>query len=114
MSIASIIQDQVGNKAFTMMGARDLIDTGTSTDALGGLRWRVGRNAKRVQWVQVTLKADDTYTVTFTRMKRAPSYEVVTLAEHDGIYFDMLHGIIESETGMYLTLCRDDRGSYAA
>ena len=108
MSTASIIRDQVGNMAFTMMVARDLIDTGT------GLRWRVGRNAKRVQWIQVTLKADDTYTVTFIRMKRAPSYEVVTLAEHDGVYFDMLHGIIEAETGMYLTLCRDDRGSYAA
>ena len=98
MHVANTIRDQIGHRALTMMGARNL--TG-DTDRL---IWKVGRNAKRVTAVVVILDPSDTYTVEFWHQKRMPSGEMVKLASHSGVYFDMLHAIIEKETGFYLSL----------
>jgi len=98
MSIATIIRDQIGGRAFYMMGARNLVDTGQ------GLRWQVDRNAKRITHVHVTLDPSDTYTVEFIRVGRAPKRRVETLASHSDIYCDQLHSVIEAETGMALSL----------
>ncbi len=94
MSIALTIRDQITPKSFFMMGAKHLTDTGK------GLRWKLGRNAKTVSYVHVELDPDDTYTVTFTRVR---SMKVKVLSEHAGIYVDMLRELIERETGLCLT-----------
>jgi hypothetical protein len=99
LTVAKTIAAQIGAPAFAMMGARDLVGD------VDRLTWKIGRNAKRVKAVQVILDtATDTYTVRFLHQKRAPSFEVVELARHSGVYVDMLHEIIESETGLYLSL----------
>ena len=95
--IASTIIDQLPRMAFTMMGAKDLVDMGN------GLRWRVGRNAKRVTHVQVTLNASDTYDVaTYRSTKRGLDY--VLMADVRGVYVDALRATIENATGLYLSL----------
>jgi len=92
---ARIIHRQIGHRAFAMMGARDILDCGET------LQWKVGRNAKKITCVRVTLAPTDTYTVEFFRghglkMKKAAQFE--------GIYVDSLHALIESNTGLFLSL----------
>ena len=98
MRTANIIREQIGHKALYMMGAKNLV--GDSRQ----LTWKVGRNSKRVRWVQVILDPSDTYTVRFLGGGRAPSFEVIERASHSMVYFDQLHAIIEKETGFYLSL----------
>lgn len=98
LRVAETIRAQIGRGAFVMMGAKNLI---------GGddyLSWKVGRNAKRVTHVTVTLKLTDLYTVEFLRcsLKAKNPREVLEVSE--GIYWDQLHAAIEAGTGMYLSL----------
>lgn len=100
---ATIIRDQLGNRALFMLGAKDLF----SEDEGRTFRFKVGRNAKGVNLVQITLADDDTYTVRFSSVRRAKGSYVPTvkvLAECDGIYVDMLHAVIEEHTGMVTTM----------
>jgi hypothetical protein len=96
-NIASTIIDQLPRAAFTMMGAKDLVDMGN------GLRWRVGRNAKRVTHVQVTLNASDTYDVATYRITKH-GLNVELLDDVRGVYVDALRRVIESRTGLYLAM----------
>lgn len=92
------IRNQIGHPAFVMMGAKNLI---------GGddyLTFKIGRNAKRVTHIRVTLDPTDTYKVEFIKVGRAPNFTTKTLAEFDGVYADMLHKMIEDNTGLYLSL----------
>lgn len=68
--------------------------------------FRVGRNAKKVNMVQVTLDMDDTYTVEFMWITVAKSLQATKNVkwEISGVYFDMLPGIFEQGTGMYLSI----------
>lgn len=95
---ARTIAQQIGGRALFMMGARNLTDTGR------GLAFKIMRNARRVTHVAVYLEPTDTYEVRFLRQKRAPNFGVEVMAEFDGVYFDQLRGLIESETGLALSL----------
>lgn len=98
MTVAQTIAEQIGNRAFVMMGAKNI---------LGGddhLQFKIGQNGKGVTHVTVTLASDDTYTVKFTRVGRAPSYKITDLAEVSGVYVDSLKKTIEANTGLYLSL----------
>lgn len=95
MSIATTIRDQIGSRAFVMMGAKGL--TGDSRS----LQFKIGSNAKRVTNVHIELAADDTYTVSFWNIR---GYSMKLLKQVEGVYCDQLRGIIESETGLYLSL----------
>jgi hypothetical protein len=93
--VAKTIASQIGNRAFMMIGAKNLV---------GGdnyLRFRIGRNAKSVNIVTVTLTPADTYDVEYGSL-RGTSYKVK--ASEAGIYADMLHASIERNTGMYTSL----------
>ena len=81
-----------------MMGAKNLLG---SEDAL---QFKIGRNAKRVTHIRVTLDATDTYTVEFIRVGRAPMFKTTPVADFSGVYADQLHAIIEANTGLYLSL----------
>lgn len=105
-TVANIIVQQIGNRAFAMMGAKNL---------LGGddrLQFKIGKNAKGVTHITVILDASDTYTVKFDKVTKyrmnARTGEMVggakTLAELDGVYVDSLKAVIESNTGLYLSL----------
>ena len=96
MKVGQIIADQIGNRAFAMMGAKNLMLTEN------GLQWKVGRNAKGVTHITVTLHPSDTYIVKFQKVTR--KCNVTDIATLEGVYADMLHTAIEQNTGMYLSL----------
>lgn len=99
MSIANEIAKQIGNKAFTMMGASNLVDTGE------GLQFKIGRNPKSITHVTIKLEeASDTYKVEFIRLGRAPSYKITTFGEFEDVHAGQLRELIEQNTGLYLSL----------
>lgn len=93
--MANTIAAQIGKRAFFMMGARDLLGSANA------LAFKIGRNAKSVSHVTITLQPDDTYTVVFHRVRGA---SVKVVSEQDDVYADCLHRVIESGTGLYLSL----------
>jgi hypothetical protein len=106
MTAANVIADQIGNRAFVMMGAKNL---------LGGenhLQFKIGSNSKKVTHVTVTLTSDDLYTVRFDRVTKIGFSEktgkttggVKVLAEVEAVSVDQLRATIEHHTGLYLSL----------
>ncbi len=96
-AIAQEIANQIGHKAFVMMGTKN--DRWCDGNALiftvrGSRKWKK---------VRVTLAVDDTYTVEFFKISGAPDHKV-TSQRFDGIYCDGLKSLIEEETGVLLSL----------
>ena len=97
--VAITIAQQIGNMAFRMIGGRDFMSTETS------LTFKIGRNAKSVSHLRVTLEPSDTYKVEAIRVRKiqgTPTSKVVEM--RDDVYVDALHATIESLTGMYTRL----------
>lgn len=95
MRVANEIRRQLGQKALVMMGAKNLA---------GGdnyLSFRIGRNSKGVNYIKITLNPKDLYDIEFGSI-RGTNYKVKYKATD--IYADMMHEIIEKNTGMYLSL----------
>lgn len=93
-STADIIHDQLGHKALCMLGAKNLMNVGN------GLSLRI-RGSKAANYIKITLNAMDTYDMEFGKI-RGLNCKVV--ATHTGIYCDMMHKLIETETGLYTSL----------
>ena len=98
MTVANTITQQIGNRALTMLGAKDLMGDKDS------LTFRIGRNAQGVTHIKVRLDPSDTYTMQFLRKGRAPRYEHKVVSEVDDVYAEDLRRIIELKTGMYTRL----------
>lgn len=95
-TVAQTIASQIGNRAFAMMGAKNIGASGNS------LMWKIGANAKKITHITVELMSDDTYTVTFHKISKGGAKwdkHAVPM-----VYADNLHRVIESETGLYLSL----------
>jgi len=93
--IARTILAQLGGKMMiAMTGAYNLIDHGNA------LSFRI-RGSRKVISVRITLNPLDLYDIEFANI-RGVDYKVVGAAE--GVYADMLRRIIETETGLYLSL----------
>lgn len=92
LEVANTIRSQIGNRALFFLGAKNLMGTADS------LAFRVGRNAKGVNYVVVKLMPSDTYHVEF-RSVRGTSNKLKS--EVTDVYVDSLHCTIESGTGMY-------------
>ena len=99
-AIAREIQRQIGNKAFTMMGASNYA-WGEDDSGNEYLTFKIGRNSKGINWIRITLYAMDTYDIVFSRVRDG---KITIVKEVNGIYFDQLHEIIEKTTGLYLSL----------
>jgi len=81
-----------------MLGAKDLM--GSSSEQF--LQFKIGRNAKSVTHIRVTLTPADTYTVTAYRVRRSKGVlESKELDSREDVYVDSLHSVIEALTGMY-------------
>ncbi len=96
-NLASTIQQQIGSKAFYMLGAYNLIDHGNA------LSFRI-RGSRKANYVKITLTADDLYDVEFQKIGRAPLFACAVVSETAGAYVDMLHDLIEAATGPYTSL----------
>ena len=94
--VAITILNQLGGmrKVVAMTGARNFITS------LKGLRFRFPQPSRGPNEVEIRLDPTDTYTVTFNRIVGA---KVVEVSKHTDIYNDMLKGLFERETGLYLS-----------
>jgi hypothetical protein len=92
--VAETIRSQIGHKALYMLGAKNMAGDEKS------LSFRIS-GSSRVNYIKVTLNSLDLYDITFGKIW-GNSYKVIS--EKNGIYNDMLHSIIESETGLYTSL----------
>ena len=90
--IASTIIAQLGRGTLAMLGAFNLVDMGN------GLGLKI-KGSRRVNYIGVTLAADDTYTLTFKKLTKR-GLDVADVADLDGVYADSLHRVIEAETGL--------------
>lgn len=95
MTIAETIRSQVGRTALFMLGTKSLLASENS------LTIAIGRNAKSVSKIRITLDPSDTYTVEFLRIRKL---ECKTLSSFSDVYAESLHEIISANTGLYLSL----------
>lgn len=86
---------QLGRKTLFMLGAKDFTAGGELH-----LNFRI-RGRSPVNLIQINLDPSDTYTVRFSRVR---GLKVTKVAEHDDIYADQLHGLIERVTGLATTM----------
>lgn len=102
LDIANTITDQIGNLAFRMMGAKNLVAIES------GLVFKLGKGAKHPKAGQVTHleivldAASDTYTVRAIRVNMRANVLRNVLEEVEGVYVESLHAWIEKATGFYL------------
>jgi len=105
--IAQEILAQLGGGRFkAMTGAKDFVAIEN------GLQMKIGRGAKKsISIVRIVLNDRDTYDVEFGKVSRKkdkqlgisiPTY--VKVAEHDGLYFDMLQDTFTEVTGFDTSL----------
>ena len=94
LTVANIIAQQIGGKAFYMLGTRYKVGDEKS------LRFDI-RGCSKISHIRITLDPSDTYTVEFMKVRKMSCKNVEIL--HD-IYADQLHEIIERKTGLYLSL----------
>jgi hypothetical protein len=97
--VAATLAQQIGRPAFVMIGARDILGRED------GLSFRVGRNAKSVTHLRITLDPSDTYTVEALRIRRVQGVLTPKVVEtRELVYADSLHQTIEALTGLYTKL----------
>lgn len=94
---AATILRQLGNRCLVMIGAKAILDCGDA------VQFKVGRNAKGVTHVRITLDPSDTYTVKFDRVTRR-GMNVTPKGEVSFVYADQLRTAIETHTGLYTSL----------
>jgi len=90
MSIAKTIRDQIGGKTLFMLGAKNLIAHENA------LSFRI-RGSKAVNYIKITLNGSDLYDMEFGKVWGA---KYTVKATHNDIFNDMMHGLIEKETGL--------------
>ena len=95
-NVAQTILSQLGGGRFiAMAGAKDLLAD------VNGLSCKIGRNARKVNYLTVVLDGDDTYTVTSYHYGK---YELNQLDAASNVYADQLQREVERQTGLYLSL----------
>lgn len=93
--VAKTIVAQLGNRALFMLGAQHLLAIES------GLQFAV-RGSKLANRIVIKLDAGtDTYTVQFWKVRGASCKQV---SEYEMVYVDSLHRLIESETGLRVSL----------
>ena len=96
LEVANEIRRQLGRESLFLLGASLLV--GDSRSLMFSFK-----GSRKMNKIRITLTAGDDYTIEF--FKFSPSKltcDVVTTRE--GIFADMLHDVIESTTGVYVSL----------
>ena len=96
IEIPQTIAQQIGERAFRMIGASDFIGF------RDGLQFEVGSNPERVTHIQILLTPLDTYEFRALRLRDEGDTDVLT--EHSNVYCDMLCDMIEAATGLVTTM----------
>lgn len=95
--VANEIANQIGNRAFAMMGAKNLV--GGADSLLFAIK-----GSRKWNKIRVTLDPSDTYTVEFFKLGGAPMFDVKDQKSVSFVYNDQLRAVIEGETGLLLSL----------
>ena len=108
MSVASVILQQLGgNKFIVMTGSKNFLSDGNT------LRMSLAKNSSKANRLEVTLEADDTYTMRFYKYtagklnKKTLSWtedKTTEVCVENGVYCDMLQPIFTGVTGLYTHL----------
>ncbi len=93
-TVAKTIAQQIGHRAFFMMGTKNRLadDRSLSFDIKG---------CKRFNYIKITLDPTDTYIVEFIKTRK---HQIQTTVKFDMVYFDELHDLITTQTGLALSL----------
>lgn len=94
MTVANTIAKQIGNAALAMLGAKNLVGDSDS------LTFRF-QGCKSANCLRIKLEADDTYTMTFLKIR---GVDVRTVEEVEGAHAEDMHRVIEQTTGLYTRL----------
>ncbi len=114
MSKADNTLNQLGgsNRLKVMIGAKDF----SSDDDGDSLIFEIGTGANNnINFIKIKLEWNDTYTIVFSKLTRKKDKKislfhqayirtVTEISKHEDIYNNMLKEVIESETGLYLSL----------
>jgi hypothetical protein len=97
LTIAKTILEQLGGNRFVLMtGAKNMAGSSDS------LSFKLPSNPKKVTHVMIKYdEARDLYNMKFMNIR---GVNVKYLAEHEGVYFDMLQDLFTQETGFYTKL----------
>ena len=96
--VANTIYNQLGGRVFSIMTGTQLWVSGS--DYAG---FKVGSNAKKVQYMKVTLNGLDLYDVEFSRLN-GKTLGLVKLSEVSNVYAEDLKQVFEHHTGMYTSI----------
>lgn len=94
-TVAKTIAQQLGQRALVMIGAKNLFAGKTF------LQLKLGRNPKGWSMMKIELNELDLYDLTFYKIRK---FEVIAEKTVENVYNDMLHDVIESETGLRTSL----------
>ena len=96
LTVAQTILSQLGGTGLLAMmcGCKNFLADENS------VQFKVGSNAKKVTACRIVLDASDTYTVEFYAGR---GLNIRKVSECSDVYADMLRGMFESKTGMYLS-----------
>jgi hypothetical protein len=110
IEVAKTILSQLGGNRFIMMtGSKNLLscDNGTA------LRMQLISNKAKAKFLKIKLEANDTYTMTFSKVKRTKDTDLAALGvtyyheEYvevktlENVYDDMLQEVFTEVTGLY-------------
>lgn len=100
MQVAQTILAQLGGQRFVVMtGARNLVSDAHCER--GCLSFKVGKNAKGVTHVRITLQADDLYRVETLKVR---GMTITPVADVRGVYADKLRATFTAATGLDTSL----------
>ena len=97
LSVAKTIAQQIGNRAFQMMGTMNKMGTANS------LVFNLRGSPLGIDKIEVILQPSDTYTLRFWRLGCGKN-SIKLIDTVEGVYADGLHLAIESKTGLRLSL----------
>lgn len=108
MRVADIILEQLGGHRFVVMtGSKNFLSDGNK------LRMTLAKNMSKANRLEITLDADDTYTMRFYKFtagrfsKKTWTFtddKITEIKSFSGVYCDMLQDIFTQVTGMYTSL----------
>lgn len=93
--IAMTIKQQIGHKALFMIGAKNLMAINN------GLAFKIMKNAKGVNYIEIKLNGKDFYDVRYCYVSKKGVKDIAVVND---LYADMLNNSIEDNTGLYTKL----------
>ena len=96
-SVAHEIAKQLGNQTFSMLGAKNLVAGKNFGNGYPFLAFKI-QGSRKVNYIKIEYNSgEDMYNIVFQK-----GFDLVKRL--DRVFFDQLHDLIESYTGLYTTL----------